>query len=854
MAYLGFTLTPDGITPGEEKLKLIKEQQAPTNLKQVRAFVGLCNFFRNHIRNFALLSAPLTQLCRQDSGYQQGPLPPSAAKAFKVLQNTLATGPVLAFPRVNRDYVLITEAHPPTDAQEGCVSATLCQKDDQHRYHVLAHGSRQLQRHENRYPPFLLGVLAAVYGMDAFDEHLRGRPFLLLMDEHPLTELGHLHKKTLARFQASMDEYQFIVQQKSSAGLPAELKTTSTWAVNTFGPNLSNLRQEQHTDPDILHCLHFRQHGQWPTELTANEVHRLKAFNDCLFSDHQDTLWLRCGPDTALFVPAPLRPAILCQLIRANPGSKDPKSLSDQLIKASYAWPGCRQQIQEHLSTCQICQSSPTRTPSPVTPNEQVTLEVCGPLPSYDDNKFLIIIRDRATGYTEFAPSPSRTPADLAGVLIRKWISKLMVPLSLTTNLDQEANHRLRQEVELRLGDLGRRLLMNTTDAPMVPDSLMQHVRRLIRSTDLSWTAFIPALTFVYNTTYRTCIQNVPYKLLHGFEPTVINSVPQSYSDEPIPRELNFYAKALQFLQDTAAVPALSDSEFSGQKWALGSSVFMWENSFGQKSWSGPYKVIGIKNNRVRLQISPSKARWFSEDRVALTPGTSLQGEVPQINRVQNIPEHTWNQATDLATPLAVIKTQLDKLQALQMMPKPPADAQTVVINAATPSINAPINEVADYLRRLTPKIYNSPSLDSHLCTSEELNYWLSFEPSYRNLLITGDPLHPPEWRSQLVEFADPEDRPRRSIPLPDLPQPAAAPAGPVPVRLHHWTSRPTQDLNNNPVPQPSSKPPKTLYREFKSRVSKGIRQSFGKAGRKLEPTSRFYQPLPEGPLGSFPQ
>lgn len=106
---------------------------------------------------------------------------------------------------------------------------------------------------------------------------------------------------------------------------------------------MSTLRQEQHADPDILHCLHFRQHAKWPSELPPNEVHRLKAFNNCLFADHQDTLWLRCGPDTALYVPAPLRPAILCQLIRANPGSKDPRFLSDKLIKASYAWPKCRE-------------------------------------------------------------------------------------------------------------------------------------------------------------------------------------------------------------------------------------------------------------------------------------------------------------------------------------------------------------------------------------------------------------------------------------------------------------------------------------------------------------------------------
>jgi len=42
--YLGFTLTPEGIRPGKNKLKVIKDAKPPTDVKTIRSFVGLCNF------------------------------------------------------------------------------------------------------------------------------------------------------------------------------------------------------------------------------------------------------------------------------------------------------------------------------------------------------------------------------------------------------------------------------------------------------------------------------------------------------------------------------------------------------------------------------------------------------------------------------------------------------------------------------------------------------------------------------------------------------------------------------------------------------------------------------------------
>jgi len=68
VSYLGFTLTPEGIKPGKNKLKAIKDAKPPTTIsnqkpiKTIRSFMGLCNFFRTHIKDFDQIAAPLFKL------------------------------------------------------------------------------------------------------------------------------------------------------------------------------------------------------------------------------------------------------------------------------------------------------------------------------------------------------------------------------------------------------------------------------------------------------------------------------------------------------------------------------------------------------------------------------------------------------------------------------------------------------------------------------------------------------------------------------------------------------------------------------------------------------------------------
>jgi hypothetical protein len=94
VSYLGFTLTPAGIKPGKNKLKAIKDAKPPTDVKTICSFVGLCNFFRTHIKNFAIIAAPLFCLTRKDSGYKGGPLPKEAMDAFCILKNSLVSEPL----------------------------------------------------------------------------------------------------------------------------------------------------------------------------------------------------------------------------------------------------------------------------------------------------------------------------------------------------------------------------------------------------------------------------------------------------------------------------------------------------------------------------------------------------------------------------------------------------------------------------------------------------------------------------------------------------------------------------------------------------------------------------------------
>jgi hypothetical protein len=136
----------------------------------------------------------------------------------------LGQEPTLAFPRADKENLLITNAFEPTQALPGELCATLAQRDEKGDIQIISHASRQLKDNKKNYPPFLFKASASVWGMDNFNEYLKGSKFIIYTDPTPTPDLGTTQTKTWNRLQTAMSEYNFLTKNRQQANLPTHFK------------------------------------------------------------------------------------------------------------------------------------------------------------------------------------------------------------------------------------------------------------------------------------------------------------------------------------------------------------------------------------------------------------------------------------------------------------------------------------------------------------------------------------------------------------------------------------------------------------------------------------------------------
>jgi len=127
------------------------------------------------------------------------------------------------------------------------MGAILTQVDPTAKFNVIAYASRKLINHELNYTPFLLEMHAAVWGIDHFYHHLRGRRFLLFTDHKPLEKLGSVHTRTLHRIQEAMMEFDFEIHYKKGEEMPADFLSRNVCSLTDELSN-DNIRRLQQQD------------------------------------------------------------------------------------------------------------------------------------------------------------------------------------------------------------------------------------------------------------------------------------------------------------------------------------------------------------------------------------------------------------------------------------------------------------------------------------------------------------------------------------------------------------------------------------------------------------------------------
>ena len=57
--YLGHVVTPEGISPNPDKVRVVQEFPTPSNLMELRSFLGIANYYRRFVRGFSNVANPL---------------------------------------------------------------------------------------------------------------------------------------------------------------------------------------------------------------------------------------------------------------------------------------------------------------------------------------------------------------------------------------------------------------------------------------------------------------------------------------------------------------------------------------------------------------------------------------------------------------------------------------------------------------------------------------------------------------------------------------------------------------------------------------------------------------------------
>ena len=63
--YLGHVVTPDGVQPNPEKVRVVQDFPVPKNSKQLRTFMGLANYYRRFVKGFSHIASPLNALTKK---------------------------------------------------------------------------------------------------------------------------------------------------------------------------------------------------------------------------------------------------------------------------------------------------------------------------------------------------------------------------------------------------------------------------------------------------------------------------------------------------------------------------------------------------------------------------------------------------------------------------------------------------------------------------------------------------------------------------------------------------------------------------------------------------------------------
>lgn len=408
ITFLGYSIDEKGLHIPTDRIKAISDVPTPKNVHELKAFLGLVNYYGKFVPNMSTVASPLYTLLRNNVKFVWGD---DQQKGFEEIKKILLSNKVLI--HYNTDFELILAC----DASPVGVGAVLSHRLPDGKDKPIAFTSRTLTKSEQGYSQIDKEALALVYGVKYFHQFLFGRKFILRTDHKPLISIFGEGKgiptmaaHRLQRYAIFLSGYSFTIQfikgvDNGNADALSRLPLTITDKINfeecdNFFINLITTNIKSVSDLDI--CEEVKRDlvlkevflkvftGKWPDNI-KNISDELKPYyyrknelaieQGCLMWGHR------------LVIPTKFRKELLQELHSTHLGIVKMKSLARSYVW----WPKIDDDIEKITKECEKClanSDNPPRSilhswPWPEGPAQRIHLDFMGPV---NGNMFVCII------------------------------------------------------------------------------------------------------------------------------------------------------------------------------------------------------------------------------------------------------------------------------------------------------------------------------------------------------------------------------------------------------------------------------------------------------------------------------
>ncbi len=622
--YLGHHITRDGIQPSETKVKALMKMPPPTDLTQLRSFVGLCSYFRKFIKGYTEKAKPLTDLTKKNCVFSWDEMQQTA---FVELKNALAEAPMLAHP----DFMLEFELH--TDASSYGIGASLVQHQKGTET-PISFFSRTLTPCETRYSVTERECLAIVRAVRAFRPYLHGRKFTVVTDHHALCWLLSLKEPhgRLGRWSLQLMEYEMCIKYKSGrlhqdadafSRLPIIATICYTSASSELFSRQNTLWEESMNEDPWTRTLQSTLNKD-PNDRTRIEKKKTKLFT--LEDGRIYYKTLRRGEEASLLaVPKGCRKAILQSFHDDKTSGHLGYQRTLSAIRMRFYWPTLARDVKKFVRGCIACQKKKTPRTAPVGlaqplsvtgPFHRIGIDFVGPLPATrNGNKYILTCVEYLTRWAIAWAVPSASTVCAGHFLAEAVVSLHGVPLTLISDRGSHFTSGAFQELLRRLGIKHARTTAYHPQSNGLTErfngTLAQMLTHFVDTEQENWDEVLPYVIFAYNCSRHSVTGYSPFKMLYGRDPVL----PGDIEFTAVARHSSFNPSYLVALESRLAgmcAEVLKKTEEAQEKAAnaynkgrrtvlydIGSEVWICVPA-GKKgkatkllyNWQGPVKVV----------------------------------------------------------------------------------------------------------------------------------------------------------------------------------------------------------------------------------------------------------------------